>query len=639
MREAEEKDRSRAGVESAVHPGAADAEPAPGGHDEDWVPEDDAVIGRAFRISLAVIGAVAVLVLAGIGVARLFGEDPVDRAIAANAPLAVARTAAAPPVPFTDVTTASGIAFVHHNGAYGEKLLPETMGGGVAILDFDGDGDQDLFFVDSTRWAEGPSGTSAGALALYENDGTGRFRDVSREKGIDISIYGTGVAVGDYDNDGDVDLFVAAVGRNLLLRNEDSGRRFTDVTDEAGVAGDAREWSSSSAFLDYDRDGDLDLFVGNYVRWSREIDLELDYRLTGVGRAYGPPLNYEGTFPYLYRNDGGGRFTDVSAEAGVEVKNDATGGPVAKTLGVVPVDANRDGWLDVFVANDTVRKFLFVNQKDGTFREEGELYGLAYGPDGVATGAMGADFAFYRNDDEMAFLVGNFANEMSSFYVSQGDPTLYTDEAIGAGIGAPSRRLLKFGVFFFDYDLDSRLDVLQANGHLEEEISTVDPSQSYRQPMQLFWNAGAGELVPVAEAALGDLAQPMVGRAAAYGDLDGDGDLDVVVGQTGDRAVVFRNDQAEGHHWLRVELVGNGASVNRDAIGAMVSLTLGAETLRRAVVPSRSYQAQVELPVTFGLGDAATVETIDVVWPDGTTSRHPVGEVDRLIVVEQPAAG
>jgi len=639
VREAEEKDRSRAGVESAVHPGAADAEPAPGGHDEDWVPEDDAVIGRAFRISLAVIGAVAVLVVAGIGVARLFGEDPVDRAIAANAPLAVARTAAAPPVPFTDVTTASGIAFVHHNGAYGEKLLPETMGGGVAILDFDGDGDQDLFFVDSTRWAEGPAGTPAGALALYENDGTGRFRDVSREKGIDISIYGTGVAVGDYDNDGDVDLFVAAVGRNLLLRNEDSGRRFTDVTGEAGVAGDAREWSSSSAFLDYDRDGDLDLFVGNYVRWSREIDLELDYRLTGVGRAYGPPLNYEGTFPYLYRNDGGGRFTDVSAEAGVEVKNDATGGPVAKTLGVVPVDANRDGWLDVFVANDTVRKFLFVNQKDGTFREEGELYGLAYGPDGVATGAMGADFAFYRNDDEMAFLVGNFANEMSSFYVSQGDPTLYTDEAIGAGIGAPSRRLLKFGVFFFDYDLDGRLDVLQANGHLEEEISTVDPSQTYRQPMQLFWNAGAGELVPVAEAALGDLAQPMVGRAAAYGDLDGDGDLDVVVGQTGDRAVVFRNDQAEGHHWLRVELVGNGATVNRDAIGAMVSLTLGAETLRRAVVPSRSYQAQVELPVTFGLGDAATVETIDVVWPDGTTSRHPVGEVDRLIVVEQPAAG
>jgi hypothetical protein len=606
--------------------------------DEDWVPEDDAVIGRAFRVSLYVAAAVAVVVFAGVGVVRLLGEDPVDRAIEADAPLQVERTASPPAVAFTDVTVESGVEFVHHNGAYGEKLLPETMGGGVAIVDYDGDSDQDLFFVDSTRWPEGPANSAAGALALYENDGAGRFRDVSREKGIALSLYGTGVAAGDYDGDGDVDLFVAAVGPNKLLRNEDSGLRFTDVTAEAGVGGDAGEWSSSSAFVDYDRDGDLDLFVGNYVRWSRDIDLEVDYRLTGVGRAYGPPINYQGSFPYLYRNEGGGRFTDVSAQSGVQVKNEATGGPVAKTLGVVPVDANRDGWIDLYLANDTVRKFLFVNRRDGTFEETGELYGLAYGPDGVATGAMGADAAFYRNDDAMAFLVGNFANEMSSFYVSQGDPTLYTDEAIVAGIGAPSRRLLKFGVFFFDYDLDGRLDVLQANGHLEEEIATVDPSQQYRQPMQLFWNAGSGELVPVAEAALGALGQPLVGRAAAYGDLDGDGDLDLVVGQAGDRAVVIRNDQTTGHHWLRVKLAGNGSTVSRDAIGAEVSLALGGETLRRAVAPSRSYQAQVELPVTFGLGAVDRVEAIEVAWPDGTTSRHEVGAVDRLLVIEQPAS-
>jgi hypothetical protein len=252
---------------------------------------------------------------------------------------------------------------------------------------------------------------------------------------------------------------------------------------------------------------------------------------------------------------------------------------------------------------------------------------------------MGADFAHYRNDDALAFLVGNFANEMTSLYVSQGDPELYTDEAITAGIGAPSRRQLKFGVFFFDYDLDGRLDVLQANGHLEEEISTVDPSQQYRQPIQLFWNAGGGELVPVAEPALGDLARPLVGRASAYGDLDGDGDLDVVVAQAGDRAVVFRNGQALGHHWLRVRLVGNGTTVNRDAIGAVVSLASGGETQRRTVSPSRSYQAQVELPVTFGLGAAATVEAIQVAWPDGTVSRHAVDQVDRLMVVEQPAPG
>ncbi|HVR28757.1 MAG TPA: CRTAC1 family protein [Thermoanaerobaculia bacterium] len=637
MTEADQERRPRAGSEGDPRAGAAAVEPPSPDHDEDWVPEDDAVIGRAFRVSLLVLAAAGVAVAVGLGVVRLFGEDPLDRAIAANAPARVSRTAEPPAVPFTDTTAEWGIAFVHHNGAYGEKLLPETMGGGVAIFDFDGDGDQDLFFVDSTRWPEGPATAPAGALALYENDGAGRFRDVTQNRGLDIEIYGTGVAVGDYDNDGDVDIFVAAVGRNLLLRNEDSGRWFTDVTAEAGVGGDPAEWSSSSAFLDYDRDGDLDLLVGNYVRWSREIDLELDYRLTGVGRAYGPPLNYEGTFPYLYRNDGGGRFTDVSAEAGVQVTNEATGGPVAKTLGAVPVDANRDGWIDFYLANDTVRNFLFVNRQDGTFEEVGELYGLAYGPDGVATGAMGTDWAFYRNDDETAFLVANFANEMSSFYVSQGDPTLYTDEAITAGIGAPSRRLLSFGVFFFDYDLDGRLDVLQANGHLEEEISTVDPSQTYRQPVQLFWNAGEGALVPVAAGSLGDLAQPLVARAAAYGDLDGDGDLDVVIAQAGERAVVYRNDQSEGHHWLRVKLVGNGTTVNRDAIGATVELKLGGETLRRAVVPSRSYQAQVELPVTFGLGDAETVESIEVLWPDGTSSRHPVGAVDRLIAVEQPA--
>ncbi|MEE2776570.1 MAG: CRTAC1 family protein [Acidobacteriota bacterium] len=599
--------------------------------EEEWVPEDDAVIGRAFRGSLVALVAVAVLVGALLGLNRGCSEAPDDHEIEAFAPVAVTRAAEAPSVPFADVTAASGVGFVHHNGATGDKLLPETMGGGVAIADLDGDGDLDLFFVDSSPW-EGRPGR-AGTPVLYDNDGTGSFRDVSAQRGLDVSLYGTGVAAGDFDNDGDVDLFVAAVGENLLLRNDDGA--FVDVTAEAGVAGDPGEWSSSSAFVDIDRDGDLDLFVGNYVRWSKEIDLELDYRLTGVGRAYGPPVNYGGTFPYLYRNDGDGRFTDVSASSGVQVRNVATGGPVAKSLGVTPVDVDRDGWLDLFVANDTVRNFLLHNRQDGTFEDVGDRYGIAYGRDGAATGAMGVDWADFRNDGELGFLVANFANEMSSLFVTQGDPELYADESIIEGIGAPSRRMLSFGVFFFDYDLDGRLDVLQSNGHLEEAINVVDPSQEYHQPLQLFWNAGDAGMVEVDADKMDDLAQRLVGRATAYGDLDGDGDLDVVVCQTAGPAIVFRNDQAEGHHWLRVKLEGNGRSSNRDAIGAVVELTAGGTLQRRGVTPSRSYQAQVELPLTFGLGDAGSVEGLVVIWPDGSTSSHEVAQVDRVVVIRQ----
>ncbi len=610
----------------------------PRGEDEDWVPEDDAVIGRALRRSgLALVALAAAL---GLGLLAVRGcrDAPVDHAIESSAPEAVRPVAEAPSADFSEVSEVVGVDFVHTSGGYGQKFLPETMGSGVAILDYDDDGDEDLFFVNGTRWEEAPTEAAEGVPALFENDGRGGFRRVAEETDLGKSIYGTGVAVGDYDNDGDVDLFIAAVGSNRLLRNDDRGRSWEDVTHEAGVAGD-EEWSSSSAFFDYDRDGDLDLFVGNYVRWSPKIDLELDYRLTGIGRAYGPPVNYQGTFPDLFRNEGNGRFVDVSAEAGIEVRNSATGQPVAKTLGVSPVDVNGDGFLDLFVANDTVRNFLFLNTGEGGFEEQGEIFGVAYGRDGDATGAMGVDWGHFRNDDELGFLVANFANEMSSLYVSQGDPTLYTDEAIVEGLGAPSRRMLSFGVFFFDYDLDGRLDVLQTNGHLEEEINAVDPSQSYRQPLQLFWNAGEDGLVPLSDESLGAMATPLVGRASAYGDLDGDGDLDVVVSQAGGAARVFRNGQSEGHHWLRVKLVGNATSSNRDAIGSLVELDLGEEVMRRGVMPTRSYQAQVELPVTFGLGDHVDVGPLRVLWPDGTRSEVAVEAVDRLMVIEQQSGG
>ncbi|MEM7353806.1 MAG: VCBS repeat-containing protein, partial [Acidobacteriota bacterium] len=494
---------------------------------DEYVPEDDAVIGVALRRSLTLITR---LLLVGVLIywfVQRPEKEEEEQTIETDAPEQVVETAT-PAVPFTDITAEAGIDFVHFNGATGDKLLPESMGGGVAFLDVDTDGDPDLLFVNSASWPHDPPANPRPTMALYLNDGTGRFTDATAAWGLDVSFYGMGVAAADYDVDGDVDLFLTAVGENHLYRND--GGRFTDVTDRAGVAGGVAEWSTSAGFFDYDNDGDLDLFVGNYVRWSKEIDFEQDFRLVGVGRAYGPPQNYEGTFPYLYRNEGDGTFTDVSESAGIEIANPATELPMAKSLGIAPVDVDRDGWIDLLVANDTVRNCFFRNLGDGTFEETAELVGVAYDRNGGATGAMGIDAGHYRNDSDLGFLIGNFANEMTSVYVSQGDPNIFADEAIVEGIGAPSRRMLSFGVFLFDYDLDGRLDVLQANGHLEGEIAKVDPSQSYRQPAQLFWNAGPDDgFVTVDAATTGGLAEPIVGRGSAYADVDADGDLDVVL--------------------------------------------------------------------------------------------------------------
>ena len=622
-------------------------------------PEDDAVIGRVFARSLKVLAALAAAALIVVALRYVFRAGPEE---AVEIPVAAPRAVEAAPrdvpvVPFTDVTAGAGIDFIHVNGAAGEALLPETMGAGGAFFDFDRDGDQDLLLVNSTTWEAVLSDAGAGpgtgpTMSLYENDGTGKFADRTAGSGLEVSFYGTGVAVGDVDGDGWTDLFVSAVGSNRLFRNVEGQRgsssRFEDVTATAGVAGADTEWSSSSAFFDADGDGDLDLLVGNYVRWSREIDIEVDYTLTGVGRAYGPPVNYGGTTMDLYRNDGSGVFTDVSEEAGLHILNPATDTPVAKTLGLAPVDIEGDGDTDVVVANDTVRNFLLVNDGSGVFTEDGELYGLAYGRDGAATGAMGADAADFRNDGELGFAIANFANEMTSLYVSQGDPTLWSDEAITAGIGAPSRRVLSFGLFFFDYDLDGRLDLLQVNGHLEDDIEVVEPSQQYRQTPQLFWNAGpdaASTFVPVEPAPGDGLTRELVGRGSSYADIDGDGDLDVLLLQTGDRPLLLRNDQETGHRWLRFLLRGDGERVNRDAIGAWVEVeqetAAGPVVQRRRVMPTRSYQSQVEPVVTIGLGDVASVDElgrVEVLWPDGKRQAVDVDGLDRVVEIEYPSS-
>ena len=542
-----------------------------------------------------------------------------------------------PVVRFTDITAAAGIAFSHVNGAYGDKLLPESMGGGVAFLDYDNDGRPDLLFVNSCYWpGKTPPGAKPPTAALYHNEGNGQFKDVTAGSGLDVVLYGQGCAVGDYDNDGNVDVFISGVGGNRLFHNLGNGH-FEDVTAAAGVGGSGTDWSTSCAFFDYDRDGRLDLVVCNYVQWSREIDLEVGYKIVGIGRAYGQPRDFPGTFPILYHNEGKGRFADVSQAAGVQVKNPVTGVPAAKSLGVAVADLDNDGWLDLIIANDTVQNYVFHNQHNGTFKEVGALSGIAFDSYGQTRGAMGIDVARFRNDDAIGIAIGNFANEMTALYVSQDNSMTFADEAITEGLGPAGRLLLKFGIFFFDYDLDGRLDVLTANGHLETEIGKVQRSQTYAQPAQLFWNAGGAKgpafiAVPPAKAGE-DLFKPMVGRGSAYADLDGDGDPDVVLVQTGGPPLLLRNDQKLGRHWVRFKLVGTAS--NRDAIGAEVRLRVGGQTLYRTVMPTRGYLSQSELPVSFGLGSRDQVEAVEIRWPNGKTQTLSGFTVDALNVVTE----
>jgi hypothetical protein len=595
------------------------------------VSADDQVIGKAFRVSGGILIAIVVLVTGIVWWLQRPEEQAPAQVAEVDAPREVVREVATPMVPFTDVTAASGIDFVHENGARGEKLLPETMGGGSAFFDHDDDGDADLLLVNGTKWKESDSGAPA-TQHLYSNDGRGRFTDVSANAGLDVSFYGMGAWCADVDGDGDREVFFTAVGPNHLFDNE--GGRFTER--DAGVRGAEDSWSSCAAFFDPDRDGDLDLYVGNYVQWWREKDFEVDFRLTGVGRAYGPPTSFEGTQPYFYRNDGRGTYADVTAEAGFLVTNPATGVPVGKALGARVCDLDGDGDLDLAVANDTVANFLYRNRGDGTFEESASRLGLAFDKNGKATGAMGIDMAWYRNDGTQAIAIGNFANEMTSYYVSQGTGDSWTDEAIGSGIGAPTRKYLKFGTLFLDYDLDGRMDLLQINGHLEPEITLVQKSQSYEQPPQLFWNAGNEQRRPYVEvdpATLGDLAHPIVGRGSSCADVDGDGDLDLVLTQSGGRALLLRNDLSLGHHWLRLSLVGKAP--NHDAIGARVVLEAGGARRTQELAPQRSYLSQVELPLTFGLGTVDKVDVLEIRWPDGTTQRIQDPAVDQVLVVRQ----
>jgi hypothetical protein len=519
---------------------------------------------------------------------------------------------ASAPIQFTDVTKSAGLTFTHYTGAFGKKYLPESLGPGVAFIDYDGDGWQDVFFTNGMDWPGQHRRTST--LHLYRNNHNGTFTDVTHAAGLDVEMYALGVAVGDYDNDGDEDLFVTAVGQSRLFRN--TRGVFVDVTKEAGLAG-PNEFSSSAAWVDFDRDGNLDLVVGNYVQWTPQTDLFCT--LDGTNKSYCTPESYKGASPRFWRNRGNGTFEDVTSKAGLFE-------PTSKTLGVAILDANQDMWPDLLFANDTQPNRLFINNGKGGFTERGVLAGVAFSEDGVARAGMGVDAADYDRSGFPSVLITNFSNQMLALYHNEGNG-LFVDEAPRSAVGRASLLTLGFGCFFFDYDLDGWLDIFVANGHLESAIEHIQNRIKYAQLPHVFRNEGNGAFAEATQSLGAAMRQPRVGRGAAYGDFDNDGDLDIVMTTNGGSPVLLRNDGGTNHS-LRLRLEGTRS--NRDAFGAVVRVTAGGETQSQMLRSGSSYLSQSERVLTFGLGNRPQADAVEIRWPSG--------QVDRLTNVKAGSA-
>ncbi len=512
----------------------------------------------------------------------------------------------APGFQLVDVTAAAGIQFHHNSGAFGGKFLPETLGSGCAFLDYDGDGWQDVLLVNGMDWPGHKRQRTT--LRLYRNNRNGTFSDVTRSAGLDVEMYGMGVAVGDYNNDGYPDILVTCVGQNRLFRNTGKGR-FVDVTRASGLGGRSG-FSTSALWFDYDRDGLLDLFVCNYVKWSPEHDVFCS--LDGKRKSYCTPEAYRGETCWLFHNRGDGTFEDVTATSGIFDSS-------SKSLGVAMLDYDQDGWPDLLVANDTQPNKLYQNMRNGTFKEVAIEAGVAFSTEGKARAGMGVDVADFENSGAPGIAITNFSNEMIGLYRSAGHGT-YEDVAIPAGVGAASRNTLGFGCLFMDANLDGALDLIALNGHIDETVRNIRYGVGYAQPPHLFLNDGKGRFRDVALEAGKEFRQPKVGRGLAYGDFDRDGDLDILLTTNKGPAYLFRNDQLAGNRSIRFRLVGTKS--NRDAIGATVRIQYGGLSQLRMVKSGSSYLSQSELPVTFGLGGRDRIDLLVIQWPSGRSEEY-----------------
>jgi hypothetical protein len=513
-------------------------------------------------------------------------------------------------VRFVDVAAASGIGFTHQTGAFGQKWFPETNGSGAAFLDYDNDGDADLYLVNGRHWSDAERRAAEVPVAeravprttgrLYRNRGDGTFENATPGSGLEVETYGMGAAAGDYDNDGRTDLYVTGVGRNLLFHNEGGGR-FREVATAAGVSD--KGWSSSATWLDFDRDGLLDLFVCHYVRWSPAGDVPCEEERRAV---YCGPNLYAPEACRLFRNQGKGTFEDVSARSGVQRGPDGKARR-SKALGVVVCDENADGWPDLAVANDTEANFLFRNNRDGTFTEKGLELGIAFPESGEARSGMGIDAGDWEGTGGEGVLIGNFPEEMLGLYRPQHG--LFIDVATAVGVGRPSLPFTTFGCLFVDWDNDGWLDIAAANGHVDKKYEKGSAITHAQRPL-FFRNEGGKTFRSIVA-----FGKPVVGRGLAAADVDADGDSDLVLTTNGGAPLLLRNEGGEQRPSLRVTLVGTRS--NRSAIGAVVRAQVGSRALVRRVRSGSSYLSQSELPITLGLGTADRVDRLTVTWPNG----------------------